>query len=311
MSLQSASTILSSPKFWELENKAQKYVHHQFQDYGYRLATKLGDIPHKAIYIRMAKFEDRGLLEQALSFALDYDRELNKGRLFMWKLKQLRAEREAKLNANNFSADYVWDQMRSLRSQWAASLAVKHQQTFSAETAGLLSQLFADLADKMSGRGKLTMVDVNTTGGFDADLWTALGGKVKAYESCKDLIKIATAKFPLLSVTYKKDAVKFNGSAELINLVKAWDLIPLEAETKAITLYGTMLKAGGRILIAVKHNQVDQQNWETVDVNGKEYRVYQKMNCVEELGQRLMEIGWALEPILETETKVYCAVYLA
>lgn len=75
-----------------------KYVTKEFQDFGYRLALKLGDLPRVSMYIKLAKLRERALLEQALSFASDYPNAKNKGRLFMWKLKQLEEERKKQLS---------------------------------------------------------------------------------------------------------------------------------------------------------------------------------------------------------------------
>ncbi len=70
----------------------QQYITHEFQDFGYRLAVKLNDLEHKSLYIKLAKEEKRALLAQALSFAIDYPKAKNKGKIFMWKLKELRKE---------------------------------------------------------------------------------------------------------------------------------------------------------------------------------------------------------------------------
>jgi len=64
---------------------------HEFQAYGNRLAEELGDIKHRALYIRFAKKETRKNLDIAREFALGYKDEPNKGKLFMWRLKQLRS----------------------------------------------------------------------------------------------------------------------------------------------------------------------------------------------------------------------------
>ncbi len=66
----------------------------EFQDYGYRLSLKLSDMDHKALYIKLAKQEDRGLIEKALSFAIDYPKAKNKARIFMWKLRELKREKK-------------------------------------------------------------------------------------------------------------------------------------------------------------------------------------------------------------------------
>jgi hypothetical protein len=47
--------------------------------------------------MKLAKERERALLEQAYSFAIDYPgAKGNKGKLFMWKLKELEGERKAK-----------------------------------------------------------------------------------------------------------------------------------------------------------------------------------------------------------------------
>jgi hypothetical protein len=67
-----------------------KYFSREFQDYGYRLAVDLNDLAHKALYIRMAKTVPRSILEQARQFAVDADHAKSKGRLFMWKVGELK-----------------------------------------------------------------------------------------------------------------------------------------------------------------------------------------------------------------------------
>lgn len=71
------------------------YISKEFQDFGYRLAVELGDLDRVSLYMRMAKKEERGLLERALSFVSDANAR-SKARLFMWKVKQLKDEKKAK-----------------------------------------------------------------------------------------------------------------------------------------------------------------------------------------------------------------------
>ncbi len=71
------------------------YVSREFQDYGYRLAAELGDLPHKSLYIRLAKTYPRKLLEDARSFVVDSNAR-NKGALFMWKLSELKKKSKMK-----------------------------------------------------------------------------------------------------------------------------------------------------------------------------------------------------------------------
>lgn len=68
-----------------------KYVSREFQKYGCDLAMELDDLPHKSLYIKMAKDTPRPVLERAKNFVKDA-RARNKARLFMWKVKELKTK---------------------------------------------------------------------------------------------------------------------------------------------------------------------------------------------------------------------------
>lgn len=70
--------------------KDGKYISQEFQDYGYRLSIDLNDIDHKSLYIRMAKTVPRAILEAARAFVVDAPNAKSKGRLFMWKVSELK-----------------------------------------------------------------------------------------------------------------------------------------------------------------------------------------------------------------------------
>jgi hypothetical protein len=76
---------------YKVEDKF-KYVTKEFQDYGYRIAATLHDIEHKALYIKLAKSEDRNMIEEAFAFAKHYTGAKNKGKIFMWKFYQMKRE---------------------------------------------------------------------------------------------------------------------------------------------------------------------------------------------------------------------------
>ncbi|MDP3998052.1 MAG: hypothetical protein Q8P89_00340 [bacterium] len=85
--MQSIKSILQ-----KFDPTQDRYISREFQAYGYRLAQELGDIEYKALYIKLAKTTPRILLEEARNFVKDAGHVKNKGRLFMWKLKELRQE---------------------------------------------------------------------------------------------------------------------------------------------------------------------------------------------------------------------------
>lgn len=89
---KSMKDLLDQWQFDPERMKSKKYVQHEFQDFGLRLAHSLNDPGHKSLYIKLAKQEKRGMLEKALRFSIDYPGMdgKNKGKLFMWALKKLR-----------------------------------------------------------------------------------------------------------------------------------------------------------------------------------------------------------------------------
>jgi len=74
----------------DFDRLKNKYISREFQDYGYRLAEELGDLKHKALYIKLAKETPRKILEEARNFVKDAPNVKSRGRLFMWKLNELR-----------------------------------------------------------------------------------------------------------------------------------------------------------------------------------------------------------------------------
>jgi hypothetical protein len=70
--------------------KDGKYISREFQDYAYRLAVDLDDLAHTSLYMRLVKNTPRPLLEKARAFVVDAPRVRSKGKLFMWKLSELK-----------------------------------------------------------------------------------------------------------------------------------------------------------------------------------------------------------------------------
>ena len=88
------STIKDNPK--KLFGDKHKYVSKEYQIYGLRLAGKLGDKERATMYIKWAKEKPRAILESALSFTADYPNANSKSKIFMWKVKELEKEYNAK-----------------------------------------------------------------------------------------------------------------------------------------------------------------------------------------------------------------------
>lgn len=67
-----------------------KYISKEWQKFGYDLASFLGDLKNKSLYMKLAKTNPRLLLLDALAFVKEASNVKSKPRLFMWKLKELK-----------------------------------------------------------------------------------------------------------------------------------------------------------------------------------------------------------------------------
>ncbi|WKZ23834.1 MAG: hypothetical protein QY312_03670 [Candidatus Dojkabacteria bacterium] len=72
-------------------NSRRNRIRYPFQELGMMLTTKLNDPRHKALYMKLAKFEEQELLMDAMHYVLATPNiSGNVGALFMWKLKELK-----------------------------------------------------------------------------------------------------------------------------------------------------------------------------------------------------------------------------
>lgn len=65
---------------------------YEYQAYGNKLAEDLSDTSKRSLYIKLAKTTDRNLLETARLFALSNEKNPTKGKIFMWKLNELKKD---------------------------------------------------------------------------------------------------------------------------------------------------------------------------------------------------------------------------
>ena len=67
---------------------------YEFQAYGNRLAEEMGEPNRRGMYLKLAKTVDRSILEQAREYVMGQEHISTKGKLFMWKVKQLREKKK-------------------------------------------------------------------------------------------------------------------------------------------------------------------------------------------------------------------------
>lgn len=78
-----------------------RYISREFQKYAYDLAVELNDLDHRGIYMRLAKTVPRHLLEKARYFVKESGTTRTPGKLYMWKLGELRKELKDKEKAKS------------------------------------------------------------------------------------------------------------------------------------------------------------------------------------------------------------------
>lgn len=84
-------SISSALEKFETKRASPSSTEHQI--YGVYLGDTLGDTKHYSLYIKLAKTLPRQILEDALSYVKDYPNAKSKGKLFMWKVKELKNPR--------------------------------------------------------------------------------------------------------------------------------------------------------------------------------------------------------------------------
>lgn len=77
---------------YKISEGGQRRISREWQDYAYRLALELDDKSHISLYMKLCKDTPRPILEEARIFVKGAFQAKNKGRLFMWKVKDLKCK---------------------------------------------------------------------------------------------------------------------------------------------------------------------------------------------------------------------------
>lgn len=75
---------------YKIDEEKQRRISREWQDYAYRLALELDDKAHTSLFMRLCKNTPRPILEEARTFVKGATNAKSKGRLFMWKVKELK-----------------------------------------------------------------------------------------------------------------------------------------------------------------------------------------------------------------------------
>ncbi len=82
---------------YKIDEDKQRRISREWQDYAYRLALEFSDKAHTSLYMRLVKNTPRPILEEARVFVKGAMNAKSKGRLFMWKVKELKNKESDKM----------------------------------------------------------------------------------------------------------------------------------------------------------------------------------------------------------------------
>ncbi len=277
MAFVSAKSILTNINILDIEDvkasKGRRHASKEFQAFAYKLSKDLNDPDHLGIYMKLAKNIDRSVMERAYSYAIDSTSEF-KGRVFLWKLKQLREENKKAIDKKNFEYSFVIKKMSKFRDQLKSNLLDKSIGILSKETlTNLISALISlnsnninilsigpipsfkeineginELNKEVEKKHKLKFNIIEISRELTLDLKTLIKGKIIV----KDLLKN----------TFK------DNSFDLIIINSYWQFIPLESEYKYLMEVKRIIRDKGIVLINFKESLEIKEVWNVL-IKGK------------------------------------------
>lgn len=258
------------------QNEKKNYTHYEFQSFAYKLAKDLNDLTNLKIYMRLAKKVERSLMERAYSYALDAKSD-NRGKMFMWKLKELRKELFERLNIKNFSYSYSIEVNKLFREKLAQKLVrksyfdlnefienncKKKDKILTIHSLNTeLSKLFIEKKCKISG--------IEVSSNIKKLLLKSLEDTTR-----KDLPKLTRSDF--LKNRFKKNSFNF------IFINEYWYLIPLNSEIDILKEAKSLLNKDGKVIIFMKMDDSNNEEWKELSINEEKLKYLSKKNSFSE-----------------------------
>lgn len=277
MPFVSAKSILTSINILDEEdvNRAKQKKRHpknEFQAFAYKLSKDLNDDKNLTIYMRLAKTVDRSLMEQAYSFAVDSNSQ-EKGRLFLWKLKQLRADLQKIRNKKNFSYEFVSKQMSKFRENLADQTIQKSTNWQSKEFYEEIFNFLNQTPKLGKDKNKILSIGPNTD-----EIFGFTNTKFESIELSKkvvSLLKEKKRKEKIIGKDFLKNSYT-NEAFDIVIVNSYWQFLPLESELKFLSEIKRVLKKDGLVIINHKESLEDTQEWKALISNNLELEYFIK-----------------------------------
>lgn len=287
MAFVTAKTILNNINILDPEDvKDFKKVRHaskEFQAFAYKLSKDLNDEDHLGIYMKLAKTMDRSLMERAYSFAIDSTSEF-KGRVFLWKLKQLRLENKKIADKKNFTYDFVIKKMSKFRDKLKNNILDKSIELLSKESLEYLVNGIIDLNIKkvnILGIGPVPNVkniyDKLNELENENDKKHNINLKLNIIEISKELTLILKTliKGKVIYKDLLKNSFKDN-TYDLIIINSYWQFIPLDSELTYLNEIKRILNNNGLLFINFKESLEIKECWNVLIKGNNELEYFSK-----------------------------------
>jgi hypothetical protein len=291
MAILTAKELLASYNVLDADKK-QNHAHHEFQAFAYRLAHDLRDMENLKIYMRLARNVERSLMERAYSYALDANTD-NKGKVFFWKVKELRKEYRDIINMKNFEYEYVSVEMKSYKDELSKVIFAK-------------KNVYGEKFFPEGNKKKVLIVNCANEALIQRLL--DLGNKVFILESSKKVKKLIENKFDKIKVVgtdFLKNKFK-DKSFDAILLNEFWLNVPLEQEYKFLSQASKKLKSGGNLQFLGRIFE-DNQEWKKYSYQEELIKYFIKTN---ERSNLINKIDASLFTITDEETLPEGIVFL-
>ncbi|MEO6729166.1 MAG: hypothetical protein ABIM99_04560 [Candidatus Dojkabacteria bacterium] len=299
MPITTAKDLLSKHNFLQpTDNK--RHPKHEFQAFAYKLAADLNDLVNLKLYMRITRNLDRSLVERAYSFAIDSTTE-NKGRAFLWKLKDLRLELQKYRDSLNFDYEFVMKKMKTFRTR-----------TLGAQMKNYLDSkqpIIQHLVKNTQGSktGKVLVISTPSI-----ELITDLMSKYKKvhyHDLSKDINNKLEAPFleNHKKVSFKTtELLKTNFKEhyfETIIIDAFWNYVPLESESKVLNHLSNILLEKGKIFISFRISPVIKQEWKDLKTGETLLPYFSKLGGFEQIEKAAS--GFSLKATLVYNDGVY------
>lgn len=309
--IQSAKEIFTSYDLLAGEDN-KRHPKHEFQAYAYRLASDLDDVKNLQIYMRLAKNVERTLLEQAYSYCIDSN-ATDKGRVFLWKVKEIRKEITRKKITSSFDYETIIAQTTTLRNTIAAHIIANNEKTFwksdSKAYKFLLPSILANTREEQEKKEKqksnVLVIGLESLSLLDMLLLYPI--RLFGIDWSREIVReskdhIDGTKISPRPKLIGKDVLQNSYEDTFFDLIimnSLWSIIPFESEHDVLHEMVSKLAIGGKIIIGVSQSSTSKQAWNTFNYNNQDYLYFQKLHTekdfVKMLFQQKLEVDGRFE----------------